>query len=86
VIKFIPSEKDALMKISDQRGQTVGVSVGDKEMQEFANVYYINENNLYGCPRVQLDISGEKLLAVTYTGAEISLMPERSFEGLLANM
>jgi len=39
---------------------------------------------LYGCPHVQLDIGEERLIAVLDTGAEISLMPERIFEDLLA--
>jgi hypothetical protein len=84
VNEVIPSEKEVLMKLSDQREQTAGVSVGDKETQEFANPYYINENNLYGCPPVQLDIGGETLMAVIETGAEISLMPENIFDILLA--
>jgi hypothetical protein len=83
-IEIIPGEKDALTKISDQKGQTAGVSAGDREAQEFVNVYYINENNLYVCAHVQLDIGGENLMAVIYKGAEISLMPENIFEGLLA--
>ena len=39
---------------------------------------------MYGFPHVQLDIDEERLIAVLDTGAEISLMPERIFEDLLA--
>jgi predicted aspartyl protease len=56
----------------------------DKGEQQIINIYYINENNLYGCPHVQLDIGEEKLIVILDTGAEISLMPERIFENLLA--
>jgi len=51
----------------------------DAREQEIVNIYYINENNLYGCPHVQLDIGEEKLIAVLDKGAEISLMPEIIF-------
>jgi predicted aspartyl protease len=37
---------------------------------------------LYGCRHVQLDIGEEKLIAVLDTGANISVLPERIFEGL----
>ena len=47
-------------------------------------VYYINKNNLYGCPRVQLDIGEGKLVAVLNTIAEISRMVEGNFEDLLS--
>jgi predicted aspartyl protease len=83
-IEVIHSETDALMIMPDKNGQTVGVSAGDREEQEFSNVYYINENNLYGCLHVELNIGGEKLMAVLDTGAEISLMLEKIFEDLLA--
>jgi hypothetical protein len=73
------------MKISDQKGQTAGVSAGYREQQEYVNVYYINESNLYGCPHVQLDIGGEILRVVLDNGAEIFLMTGKKFEYLLAN-
>jgi predicted aspartyl protease len=83
-IEIIPSEKDALMKLSDQKGQTACVSAGTGEEQELVNVYYINENNLYVYLHVQLDICGEKLMAVLDTGAEIFLIPEKIFKDLIA--
>jgi len=43
-----------------------------------------NKNNLYGCPRFQLDKGEGKLIAVLDTGAEISLMSEGNFEDLLS--
>ena len=39
---------------------------------------------MYGCLHVQLDVGEAKLVAVLGTGEEISLLPERIFEDLLA--
>jgi hypothetical protein len=83
-IEIIPREKDALLKLTDQKGQTSCFSAGTGEEQELVDIYYINKNNLYGCPHVQLDICGEKLIALLDTGAEIFLMPEKIFKDLLA--
>jgi hypothetical protein len=70
--------------MSEGKGHSVRTSITDGKEQEIVSVYYINENNLYGCTHVQLDIGEEKLMAVLDTGADISLMPERIFEDLLA--
>jgi len=77
------SKTEVSENLADMTGQTTGVLVGDGEEQEFVNIYYINESNLYGCPHVELDIGGEKLMAILDTRAQISLMPERIFEELL---
>lgn len=69
-----PRETDALMDISDKKGQSACALARDGEEQELVNIYYINENNLYDCLHVQLDIGKEKLMAVLDMGAEISLM------------
>jgi len=51
--------------------------------QEIVNIYYVNKNNLYGCPHMHLDIGKAKLVAVLAVGAEISVLLERIFEDLL---
>ena len=75
---------DASLEMSEQKSYFADTSIIDKREQVIVYIYYINENSLYGCPYVQLDISDEKLIAVLDTGAEIPLMPERVFEDLLA--
>jgi hypothetical protein len=80
----IPKGTNALSETSEGKGDSACTSIVEKGDQEFVNVYYINENNLYGCPHVQLEIGEEKSIAVLDTGAKISLMPERIFEDLLA--
>ena len=79
-----PKGTDASSEMPERKSYSAHTSDMDKEEQEIVNIYYINENNLYGCPHVQLDIGEERLIAVLDTGAEISLMPERIFEDLLA--
>jgi len=44
------------------------------EEQENVNICCLNENKLYGCPYVQLDIGEGKLIAVLDRGVEICLM------------
>jgi predicted aspartyl protease len=80
----IPKGTNALSETSEGKGDSACTSIVEKGDQEIVNIYYINENNLYGCPHVQLDIGKEKLIAVLDTRAEISLMPEKIFESLLA--
>jgi hypothetical protein len=73
------------LETPERKDYPVHTAIIDKSEQEVVNIYYINENNLYGCPHAQLDVGREKLIVVWDTGAEISLMPERIFEELLAN-
>jgi hypothetical protein len=79
-----PKGTDALSDMSEGKCYSAHISIIDKGDQETVNIYYINENNLYGCSHVQLDIGEKKLTAVLDTGAKISWMPERVFENLLA--
>jgi hypothetical protein len=53
----IPKGTNALSETSEGKGDSACTSIVEKGDQEFVNVYYINENNLYGCPHVQLDMS-----------------------------
>jgi hypothetical protein len=76
-------QTDASSEMSERKKYSAHTSFVDKGEQEIVNMYYINENNLYGCPHVQLEIGEERLIAVSDTGVEISLMPERIFEDLL---
>jgi hypothetical protein len=69
--------------MSEGRRCSTHIAITDEE-QEVVNIYYINENNLYACTHVQLDINGETLIAVLDTEAEISLMPEKIFVDLVA--
>jgi hypothetical protein len=66
--------------MSERKNYSAHTSIVDKGEQEIVNIYYINENNLYGCPHAQLDVGEERLIAVLDTGTEISLMPDRIFE------
>jgi predicted aspartyl protease len=68
----------------ERKSYSAHTSIIDKGVQEIVSIYYINENSLYGCPHVQLDIGEERIIAVLDKGAEISLMPKRIFEDLLA--
>jgi predicted aspartyl protease len=79
-----PKRADAASEMSERKNYSAQTSIVDKWEQEFVNIYYINENNFYGCPHVQLDVGEERLIAILDTGAEISLVPERIFEDLLA--
>jgi len=79
-----PKGTDASLEMSEKENYYADTSIIDKREQEIVNIYYINANNLYGCPHVQRDIGEEKLIAVFDTGAKISLMPEKIFEDLLA--
>jgi hypothetical protein len=74
-----PKRTDASSKMSERRSYSAHTSIIYKGEQEIVNIYHINENNLYGCLHVQLDISKERLKAVLDMGAEISLMPEKNF-------
>jgi len=47
---------------------TVHYSIIDGREQEIFNIYDVNESNLHDCPRVQLDIGEEKLIAVLDRG------------------
>jgi len=78
-----PKGTDASSELSEKKSYSEHTSIIDKREQEVVRIYYINENNLYGSPHVQLEIGEERLTAVLVTGAEISLMPERIFENLL---
>jgi len=79
-----PKGTDASSELSEKKSYSEHTSIIDQRGQEIVHIYYINENNLYGCPHVQLEIDEERLTAVFDKGAEISLMPERIFEDLLA--
>jgi hypothetical protein len=79
-----PKRTDALSEMSERKNYSAQTSIVDKGEQEIVIIYYINENNLYGCPHVQLDIGEERLIAVLDKGADISLIPEEIFEDLLA--
>jgi hypothetical protein len=46
-------------------------------------VYYINEDNLTGCPYVRTEINREQVIAVVESGAEIYLLSEKLFNRLL---
>jgi len=81
-----PKRTNAPSQMSERKSYFAYTSIIEKGEQEIGNIYYINENNLYGCPHVQLDIGEERLIAVLDTGAEISLMPERIFKDLLAKV
>jgi hypothetical protein len=70
--------------MSEGKSRSSGTSIIDRREPEIVNIYYTDENNLYGCPHIQMDIGEEKLTAALDTGAEISLMSERIFEDLLA--
>jgi len=58
--------------MSEKESYSERTSIIDQREQEIAHICYINENNLYGCPHVQLGIGEERLTAVLDTGAEIS--------------
>jgi hypothetical protein len=79
-----PKRTDALSEISERKNYSAQTSIVDKGEEEIVNIYYINEGNLYGCPYVQLDIGEERLIAVLDTGTQISLMPEKNLEDMLA--
>jgi hypothetical protein len=67
----IPSQRIyALSGLAKEEIHTADPSIIDEQEQEVVNVYYINENNLYGRLHVQLDIGDVKLTAVLDTGAE----------------
>jgi hypothetical protein len=70
--------------MSEGKSHSAHTSIIDGRWQEIVNIYYVNENNLYGCLHVQLDIGEAKLVAVLDMGAEISVLLERIFEDLLA--
>ena len=78
-----PKGTDASSEMSERKIYSSHTSVIDKEKQEILRIYYVNENSLYGCPHVQLDVREEKLMAVLDTGTAI-LMPEGIFYNLLA--
>lgn len=79
-----PKGTDASSEMSEKESYSEHTLIIDQREKETVHIYYRNEDNLYGCPQVQLDIDEGRLTAVLDTGAEISLMPERIFEDLLA--
>jgi hypothetical protein len=77
-----PEGTDASSDMSKGKSHSAHASIIDGGEQVIVSIYYINENNLYCYPHVQLDIGEEKLIAVLDTGTEISLTPEGIFERL----
>jgi hypothetical protein len=67
---------DASPEGSKRESDTVHSLIIEGSEQDAVNIYNINENNLYGCSHVQLDIGDVKLKAVFDRGEEISLRPE----------
>ena len=59
---------DASLEMSEQKSYFADTSIIDKREQVIVYIYYINENSLYGCPYVQLDIAEERLIVVLDRG------------------
>lgn len=45
-------------------------------------VYFINDNNLRGCPQLELNFAGKRITAVIDSGAEVSIVSEELFNEL----
>ena len=54
-----------------------------EDEQEDMNVYFLIEDNLKGCPRVKLEIVEQQINAAVDSGAEVSLISEELFNGLM---
>jgi hypothetical protein len=78
----LPKYYESQLRVTEEN---LELGIPENNDQNPVHLFFINENNLQGCPRVKVSIGKQEIAAILDCGSQMSLITEELYNKLISN-